>query len=285
MVLRKSPALLTGKRWRLAAPSFVMPGTVAENCRFLSGQVDEIALCIFQTEACLAYGENDLPAWLADLPGRTSRMLYHVHLPLDLPWNEGPEQAAAAAAKVARKAEFLTPRAYVLHPPKTAAELQAFFYAWRKHGFASERILLENIADNDLAETLRGAYGIDCGICLDFGHAMAYSHNELLESSRLLQRVRMLHVYTAETHAAPDGATHRHKHLPMDRMSREDLDRLDALIGRLAPYGTAAGRTLLLELFDWDAFQNSVPFVARWTETPSANGKNGEKKVSGKLAE
>ena len=51
---------------RLAAPSFVLPGTVAENARFLSGRVDEMALCFFEAQACLKYGENDLPPDLAE---------------------------------------------------------------------------------------------------------------------------------------------------------------------------------------------------------------------------
>lgn len=30
--------------FKLAAPSWVIPGTVADNCHFLSGKVDEVAL-------------------------------------------------------------------------------------------------------------------------------------------------------------------------------------------------------------------------------------------------
>ena len=75
---------------RLAAPSFVLPGTVAENARFLSGRVDEMALCFFEAQACLKYGENDLPPDLAE-PSESGRLRCHVHLPVDLPWRSAPE--------------------------------------------------------------------------------------------------------------------------------------------------------------------------------------------------
>ncbi|MDO5484253.1 MAG: hypothetical protein Q4F27_05035, partial [Desulfovibrionaceae bacterium] len=76
---------------RLAAPSFVLPGTVAENAAFLAGKVDEVALCLFEAQACLAYTAADMPAALADLPLR-----WHVHLPVDLPW---PTTAGKAEAR------------------------------------------------------------------------------------------------------------------------------------------------------------------------------------------
>ena len=81
---------------RLAAPSFVLPGTVAANARFLAHKVDEVALCFFEARACLAYGPEDLPPDLADLPLR-----WHVHLPVDQPWPARAAGAHPAAACVA----------------------------------------------------------------------------------------------------------------------------------------------------------------------------------------
>ena len=77
----------------VAAPSFVLPGNIVENVRFLAGRVEEVALCFFENAACLAYTEQDLPPDLRDLPLR-----WHVHLPFDLPW---PEKASAAACRPA----------------------------------------------------------------------------------------------------------------------------------------------------------------------------------------
>ena len=75
-----APAL----RWAL--PSWTAPGTAADNARLLEGRVPEIGLCFFETKACLAYGDGDIPpaglrGWDQDSPARPMR--YHVHLPAD----------------------------------------------------------------------------------------------------------------------------------------------------------------------------------------------------------
>jgi hypothetical protein len=72
-------------RFRLAAPSCVIPDRVGPNCRALSPLVGEVALMLLETAGCLDYDQRDLPA---DLP--TLNLAYHAHLPLDLPWSDGP---------------------------------------------------------------------------------------------------------------------------------------------------------------------------------------------------
>ena len=121
---------------RLAAPSFVLPGTVAENARFLSGRVDEMALCFFEAEACLKYDENDLPPGPAE-PSASGALRCHVHLPVDLPWPPGHGTAAAAdlALAVCAKAAHLHPGLAVLHPPEGSPAhkrrlLRAFAARW-----------------------------------------------------------------------------------------------------------------------------------------------------------
>ena len=95
----------------LAAPSWLVPGTVADNCRFLAGRVDEVGLLFFETDACLAYSTKELPENLAELP-----LSWHVHLPVDLPWQE-PETCADICLQLLRKVAFLRPNRAVLHPP------------------------------------------------------------------------------------------------------------------------------------------------------------------------
>ena len=97
---------------RLAVPSWVIPGEIADNARFVSGRAAEVGLCFFETEACLAYGEADLPVDLAGLP-----LSWHVHLPVDLPWGEGGGRAAEVALRLMDKTDFLGARRAVLHLP------------------------------------------------------------------------------------------------------------------------------------------------------------------------
>jgi hypothetical protein len=97
-----------------AAPSFLWPGTIAENCARLATTVPEVGLLFFETRSCLEYTDDDLPLSLAELGLR-----YHVHLPLDLPWAEGAEAVLETVHKLLAKCAFLQPWAAVLHPPLT----------------------------------------------------------------------------------------------------------------------------------------------------------------------
>ena len=44
-------------RWKLGAPSCVIPDSVGANCHALAGLVDEVALMLLETRACLDYDE------------------------------------------------------------------------------------------------------------------------------------------------------------------------------------------------------------------------------------
>lgn len=85
----------------ITVQSWVIKGSIAENALFLQNRTDEIGLCLFEWRSCLAYGEAGLPPWLADLP-----LFWHVHLPLDLPWEAGPYKAAEICNELIEKTAF-----------------------------------------------------------------------------------------------------------------------------------------------------------------------------------
>lgn len=240
--------------FRLAAPSFVLPADVAENGRFLAGRVDEVALCFFETQSCLAYTRADLPLDLARLPGRDGGPLrWHVHLPLDLPWPSdgdaaGCRETALLALRVLRRAEHLAPRCAVLHAPADSPDQQrrmltAFIEVWRRR--SSVPLLLENTEHCDvlsLGENFLFAQG--AAFCLDVGHAMGYAQHTLLRSS-LPARARMIHWSApgaGDAHAALTAWT------PAQRQTAE------ALAAVLPPSATH-----VLELFSWQRLQASLP--------------------------
>lgn len=242
--------------WRLAAPSFVLPAGVEENGRFLAGRVDEVALCFFETRACLDYTRADLPPSLAALPGRGGEPLrWHVHLPLDLPW-PGAHDAAACrrtarlALRVLQRAEHLAPRCAVLHPPEgdTAARrrmLTDFIDEWRRH--SSVPLLLENTRTCDvlsLGEDFLSAQG--AAFCLDVGHAMGYAQTALLRSPLPAHAV-MVHwsaPLAGDAHAALTAWTPEQRHTAA---------RLAAILPRSA--------THVLELFSWQRLKASLPLL------------------------
>lgn len=242
--------------FRLAAPSFVLPGDVAANGRFLAGRVDEVALCFFETQACLAYTRADIPSDLATLPGRDGAPLrWHVHLPLDLPWP--PDRNAAAcrdtarlALRVLHRAEHLAPRCAVLHAPAGSPDQQrrmltAFIEVWRRH--CSVPLLLENTEHCDvlsLGENFLFAQG--AAFCLDVGHAMGYAQATLLRSS-LPARARMIHW------SAPGKGD---AHAALSAWTSAQRRTAEALAGILPPSATH-----VLELFSWQRLQASLPIL------------------------
>lgn len=250
---------------RLAAPSFVLPGTVAENARFLAGRVEEVGLCCFETAATLAYTGADLPPELAALPLR-----WHVHLPEDLPWAQGGDAAAGAALAVLGRVAYLSPHLAVLHPPvevnaAEARELLAEFAArWRARG--APPLLLENIRGCQLTELgpdFLGRHGL--GVCLDVGHLLGYAQDELLASG-LPERARLVH-WSAP---GPAGGPERDRHLPLPELTRGQRAVALTLLRRFP-----AGAVHLPEVFDWPGVAASASWLAGAARMARPFGRGG----------
>lgn len=266
---------------RVAAPSWVLPGSLADNCRFLAGRVDEAGLLFFETESSLAYGEADLPPDLALLP-----LAYHVHLPLDLPWSEPDRVADICLALMQSCARLCAPRFAerlaggaagrvagmaagpaadggsrpirgVLHPPGPehggARAFAAFLARYGHRGGDSSLLLLENTPENDLAGMVGPAGEANMGFCLDLGHLLACGQERALLRAPVLERTRMLHL------SAPGLESGRIRHLPLtalDEQGRETGRRLC----REAP----ADAVLMIELFAWEGVVESLPVLCSW---------------------
>ncbi len=260
-----------------AVPSFVLPGTVAENAEFLAHKVQEVGLYFMEAKACLAYTEVDLPASLRALPLR-----WHVHLPVDLVWSRrqgGGAHAAKMALAVLEKAAYLHPRMAVLHPPtftQDVAEqeklLQEFFATWQTH--STVPVLLENILgaplyDLDTAlfhgvvqqgagEKRKKASKMQktplqaFGVCLDVGHMLAFGQEEILQRQDLLDRVAMVHWSAPGTHD---------QHLPLTHFTSEQKLRIQSLIPLLP-----ATATHVVEVFHWQGICESVEFLRHTLE-------------------
>jgi len=233
----------------VAAPSWVMPGTVRDNALFLSGEVDEVGLCFFETAACLAYGENDLPEHLADLP-----LGWHVHLPGDLPWCDGGAEAAVPALRLMDKVAFLGAHRAVLHPPvgfaDGAARLVAFVRAWEAAGRNPEDLCLENIRGEDLTGLWRTLCDLGCKVCLDMGHVLSYGQYGLLSLPGLSGRTSMLHVNAP----GPGG-----RHLSLDT-----LDGAGCGVGRAMCALLPDDAVVMVEVFDWEGVRRSLPLLETW---------------------
>ncbi len=260
--------MLKALPWRTAAPSWVVPGTVADNCRFLDGLVnepslldeaapedklplvDEVALVFFETKACLAYTEADLPR------AGEHALAFHVHLPMDLPWSDGPESVAGICLELAAKAAHLSPRAFVLHPPADP-EVLAHFSAAFQAGCPC-RLLLENVEGRDHHDLPALAKDLGLGLCLDLGHLLAYNQQSILEAAPP-GLVDMLHLNAP----GPGG-----RHAPITELAPQGEAVLRTMLERLRP-----GATVVLELFEARALLDSglrlCQLAARWGLAPA----------------
>lgn len=233
--------------FRAAAPSWVLPGSVSENAGFLAGRVREVALLFFQTEACLAYGEEDLPPSLAQLP-----LSWHLHLPLDLPWDRGPEAAARTVAALSDKAAFLAPRGMVLHPPTGPGLLAPMVRELARRGLATPALWVENTVRATLPAFWEEICGGGCGVCLDLGHLLlAGDEARTLALPGLFDRVRAVHLSAP----GPDGGGHA---------SLSALDGRGRDLLRHILEGIKGDSVVVLELFDLPGLAESAGLLARW---------------------
>ncbi|MFW5499687.1 MULTISPECIES: cobamide remodeling phosphodiesterase CbiR [unclassified Maridesulfovibrio] len=237
----------TDFHFQLSSPSWVIPGTIFENCRFLTGKVDEIALLFFETESCLAYTKADLPKELID-----TGLTFHIHHPLDLPWEKGGGRVAEIVLALNEKAEHLNPTAHVVHPPSAGTEaaglIREFAAVVSRSGINPETVLFENIKENSLL----GLSGViaDCGmkICLDLGHILAYAQHDLLRDPGFEGQVSMLHLNAP----GPKG-----RHLGLEHLSSDGVETLDVLFKMLGK-----GGTVTIEVFEEKSFFKSLQLLS-----------------------
>lgn len=236
----------------VAAPSWVMAGTIAENSTFLCGKVDEIGLCFFEMDSCLRYGAEDLPPDLSAL-----NLSWHVHLPLDLPWGN-INRCVDSALALMEKVTYLGASRAVLHPPdsekvtgSSADALAQFVEGWRAAGRRPEDLLLENIRNGDLTDVWSVITEYGCNVCLDMGHMIAYRQYHTLSLPKLCERVKMVHcnapAYTSE------------RHLPLTALNPKERDNVLTMLRHVPD-----DAVIMMELFTWNDIVISLPVLEEW---------------------
>ncbi|MDP3428492.1 MAG: cobamide remodeling phosphodiesterase CbiR [Humidesulfovibrio sp.] len=254
--------------WSLAAPSCVLPADVATNCTALAQHFPELGLCFFETRACLAYTEADLPESLRSLPVR-----WHMHLPLDLPWDHGPATVAGTILALAEKVAGLAPWGYVLHPPHEPGgqragepeQLRCLALALAEGGLRPESLLVENIRGRDLEAMWPVVRELGLGVCLDLGHMLERGQEDFLALPGLWDHTRMLHLN------APDEARPG-RHAALDRLDAAGRALLRRMLSSFAP-----GGSVVLELFSPGELFDSLRFIEAFWADINRNETDGRK--------
>ena len=209
--------------WPLAATSWLWPKTFSENLRRIARwklPIRQVALLFYQHAPSLAYKPEDFAA----AQGLTS----HVHLPIDLPWDEGPQAVWEIISRLMALPAGLSPWGGVLHPPGDPRQLEGVAGLWRKHA-PDWRLLIENIPRQDLRQHWPVIQALDLPVCLDVGHLMAFDQHWLLDEPDLPARVELVHCY------APGIVTARHEHLSLAELSPAQILTLRRVLELIRP--------------------------------------------------
>ena len=261
-----------------AAPSWLFPGTVEENVRFLTGKVRECALLCFGPEM----PELSEDFWASAGPG----LRWHVHLPTALrapdgtwadAWLFGPERFASLCADLYKKCAGLAPWCAVLHFPslhgcprhEARERLLRFFREWERQGLDRALLLPENVRGarhEDFADLLSGM-----SLCFDAAHHLSFV-GAVLPAEHVLRDAALFHW------SAPCGGD---AHRALTALSPEGY----AFFGRLASV-LPTGRTHCIEVFDSDGFFASCPVLESLlgcrAAGPAADGRSeGRTKLKG----
>ena len=225
--------------FRLAAPSCVIPDRVGPNCRALAPLVREVGLMLLETRGCQDYDDRDLPPDLPDLG-----LSYHAHLPVDLPWESGPDAVCEPLGAIEQKIAFLHPCGYVLHPPPPG-ELTRLV---RRRPDLASSLLMENTGNSDLRDIWPEIVSLDLGVCLDVGHLVSYGQHGILRLPGVFDRVRILHIYGGESRLGHAGLGQ----LPDPGLLRDILRRV------------RRDATLVVEIFSLEELGRSLDLLKSW---------------------
>jgi hypothetical protein len=224
----------------VSVPSWVIPGTYAENLRFLQDKkvISSVELLFF-----LYDGEvrAQLHAELAAIKDFAGRFSYTVHLPDNL------------TAEHEELIELLAPlaRFFVVHPPKKdGTGLEAHIDRWiARYG---PRFLVENTR-TDRFDAFQPLVP-QAGICMDAGHLVLEGKNPAAFAGLWNGRIGELHLHGVDTQAAlGDGRLPDHRR----------LTGKEAWFSELEPFLRSFTGTLNIEVFSWEEAEPTLQLLAQ----------------------
>jgi sugar phosphate isomerase/epimerase len=218
----------------LVVPSWVIPGTYAENLRFLENKKEihgvELLFFLYNDEI-----KNQFDSEWDEIRGYAERFTFTVHLPEFLL----PEHEAliAALAPLARH--------FIIHPDaKNPAGQAALLRSWKERYGAV--FLAENIFQGKGVSSLEALLPhLDEGfaLCMDTGHLLLDEKSPSDFFKARQDRIKEIHLHSLDCkQSAVDGRLADHRRL------RED----DPWLLELLPLLKGYQRIINLEVFSWE---------------------------------
>jgi hypothetical protein len=230
----------------LGVPSWVIPGTYAENLRFLSNkkEIQGVELLFFMYDDAI---KNQLESEWDEIRSYAERFIFTAHLPeLLLPVHED---------LVARAAPLV--RHFIVHPDsKNPAGQTALLGKWTERYGAV--FLAENIfQDKGVSplEALLPYLDEDFGLCMDTGHLLLDGQNPSDFFKARQERIKEIHLHGLDRkQAAVDGRLADHRRL------RED----EPWLLELLPILKGFGGIINLEVFSWEEAEAGIEVLRKF---------------------
>lgn len=233
-----------------SVPSYVIPGTYAENLRFLADKPEvegvELLFYLWDDEV-----EDLLDRELAEIRSFAGRFRFTAHL---------PDRIRPEHRRILDRIGDLA-LSFVVHPPVDLDGLSGFadlITRWRR-GFG-DRFFLENIRTESFERALEVLP--DIPLCLDAGHLLAEGEAPADRIGRLRQtgrRIEELHL-----HGVEDGRDHR----PFGPETPWLRD--------LSPFLAGFSGVAEVELFDWEEARTALAVVRRAVSGAAAVGSSDD---------
>jgi sugar phosphate isomerase/epimerase len=253
--------------FRLGATSYVVPGDLVFNARYLSHHVQDMELVLFDLED----GQSNLPSpetvrELATLAAECG-LTYTVHLPLDVR-GEPNHVSLLKAQHVIEDVRALQPWAYVFHLDGRAEWGEAtpmIAHRWQEQAVRAveqlarwagglDRLALENLEGYPLDFILPVLERVPVSRCVDIGHLWVDGHAALPYLRHALPRTRVIHLH---------GLAER-DHASLAHTPPEQLDPIIATLLHERYTGV-----LTLEVFGEADFQSSLTALRESTKRVS----------------
>ena len=223
----------------LSVPSWVIPGTYAENLRFLENrkEIEGVELLFFLYDGEI---KTQLDSEWEEILHYGKRFVFTAHLPeLLLP---------AHGELVARLAPLV--RHFIVHPPVENPEtLIQLLEEWRDRYGA--RFLVEN-TKADLLEAMLPLPEAGMGICMDTGHLLLDGKNPADFFKKYREHIGEIHLHSTDRkQAAIDGRLMDHRQL------RGDEGWLPELLQLLEDYSGVIN----LEVFSWEEVRAGIDIL------------------------
>ena len=229
---------------RLAVPSWVIPGTYAENLRFLEPKkaITAVELLFFLYDSEV---RSLLDAEWEAISAFKSRFAFSAHLP-DRIKSEHEELVARLSPLVTH---------FVVHPwpAEEAGDFSALLDSWidrydpEAGSTGAHRFLLENTQGGRFEAALPRLPRV--GICLDTGHRLLGGEDPAEAAALWKNRIEEVHLHAVDKEAAAlDGRLADHRSL------RGEETWLEAL----APFLRSFNGTIDLEVFSWAEAETSL---------------------------